>query len=616
MKLQSKIISIVIMLSLTANLVFVVLFFLSTYSQAINQLEEKIENNNILLNQVNSTPLYDTDVTKLETNLKSFLNDSEIISISLEEIDGPIKLYFEDSSPSIKKIIEEEVIIFYKEEEIGIVKTTYTRETLEKNITQSVLQIIASIILVIITISIVLYFFLRKVIKPITYLTELSTEIASGKLDKEINIVSNDEIGILAKSFTTMRDSIKQKMNSLKVENEERRHAETEVMKTKSYISSIIDSMPSILIGIDLEGKVSQWNIQAEHKIGITADSALGRPLNEIVPRLYSNKEIRIESIVKNRQLKTFKIHYEKDRKDVYEDVTVFPLVAEGVSGAVITIDNITEKIRLEEMIIQNEKMLSVGGLAAGMAHEINNPLAGLIQTANVITNRLYKKNLTANIRAADEAGTTLENIEKYLIARGIPRLFDNIHDSGLRASSIVNNMLSFARSGDFLGSGYNINQIIDKTLELASTDYSFKEDFDFKQISIEKDYDNNLPLVSCDEVKIQQVCLNLFRNGAQAMMIAGIEHPVIKVRTWQETESGKICISVEDNGPGMTEEVRKRIFEPFFTTKPVGIGTGLGLSVSFFIITENHNGDITVESSVGKGARFTIKLPLNSSLN
>jgi len=176
--------------------------------------------------------------------------------------------------------------------------------------------------------------------------------------------------------------------------------------------------------------------------------------------------------------------------------------------------------------------------------------------------------------------------------------------------------MLSFARSGDFLGSGYNINQIIDKTLELASTDYSFKEDFDFKQISIEKDYDNNLPLVSCDEVKIQQVCLNLFRNGAQAMMIAGIEHPVIKVRTWQETESGKICISVEDNGPGMTEEVRKRIFEPFFTTKPVGIGTGLGLSVSFFIITENHNGDITVESSVGKGARFTIKLPLNSSLN
>jgi len=119
------------------------------------------------------------------------------------------------------------------------------------------------------------------------------------------------------------------------------------------------------------------------------------------------------------------------------------------------------------------------------------------------------------------------------------------------------------------------------------------------------------MPLVPCEAAKIQQVLLNIFKNGAQAMQEASIEKPIFIVRVSYEEVPKTASIEIEDNGPGMDEKTRKRIFEPFFTTKPVGIGTGLGLSVSYFIITENHGGTMAVESTLGHGAKFIIHLPL-----
>jgi len=115
---------------------------------------------------------------------------------------------------------------------------------------------------------------------------------------------------------------------------------------------------------------------------------------------------------------------------------------------------------------------------------------------------------------------------------------------------------------------------------------------------------------VVCEEGKIEQVFLNLLRNGAEAMQEAGVEQPTFTLQSYYDEKINKVCINITDNGPGMTEETRKRIFEPFFTTKPVGVGTGLGLSVSYFIITENHSGEMTAESELGKGTTFCIKLP------
>jgi len=259
--------------------------------------------------------------------------------------------------------------------------------------------------------------------------------------------------------------------------------------------------------------------------------------------------------------------------------------------------------------------MLSVGGLAAGMAHEINNPLAGMMQTAAVVKDRLTNLSLPASQRAAEEVGTSMDTIRDFMEARGIIGMLTSIRESGRRAADIVSNMLSFARKGDSIRSTHNLADLLDQSVELAGSDYDLKKKFDFRHIEIIREYEQKLPVVPCESGKIQQVFLNLLRNGAEAMHeeleAEGREKPQFTLRLMHEREAGKIRIEIEDNGPGMDEATRKRIFEPFFTTKPTDRGTGLGLSVSYFIVTENHGGQMSVQSRPGEGAKFVIRLPI-----
>jgi len=286
------------------------------------------------------------------------------------------------------------------------------------------------------------------------------------------------------------------------------------------------------------------------------------------------------------------------------------PIYMDGV------IVDITDKVRMEEMMVQSEKMLSVGGLAAGMAHEINNPLAGMMQTANVLHSRLTEKEMPANVKAAQAAGISMDALYIYMEQRGMLRMITAINESGRRIEDIVENMLSFARKSDASYSSNDLAQLMDKTLELAATDYDLKKQHDFKTIKIVKNYADNLPCVPCDGASLQQVFLNILRNGAQAMQDAKVEGAQFNLQSWMEPSKNCVCLGISDNGPGMDEATRKRIFEPFFTTKPVGVGTGLGLSVSYFIISENHGGELLVESSPGKGCRFIICLPLSGKEN
>ena len=283
---------------------------------------------------------------------------------------------------------------------------------------------------------------------------------------------------------------------------------------------------------------------------------------------------------------------------------------------------DITEKKRMEEMMVQSEKMLSVGGLAAGMAHEINNPLAGMIQSASVMSNRLTGHDQPANRKAAEAAGTTMAAITAFMKTRGILDMLDNIHRSGLRAAEIVANMLSFARKGDAVFSSQDLAALLDQTIDLAGSDYDLKKKYDFRQIAIVREY-GDVPPVPCEAAKIQQVILNLFRNGAEAMQdkVVAVAHgtcqetdyqPRFTLRLVHEKEARKVRIEVTDNGPGMDEPTRKRVFEPFFTTKPTDIGTGLGLSVSYFIVTKNHAGEMLVEATPGIGSTFIIRLPVD----
>jgi|GEM_PF-1110446 len=388
---------------------------------------------------------------------------------------------------------------------------------------------------------------------------------------------------------------------------------EEELRKLRNYLSNIINSMPSMLVAVDGEGRVTQWNRQAEQVTGLNFKDAQAQPLAKVFPRLADEMKNIRTSILERRVIKSPKVSRKVAQEICYEDIIIFPLVANGVEGAVIRVDNVTERVRMEEMMIQSEKMLSVGGLAAGMAHEINNPLAAMMQTAQVMAQRLKTAaNIPANLKAAEAAGITMESIERFMEERGIQRMIETIISSGQRVSETVNNMLSFARKEDAAVSAHHLDKILDKTIELAATDYDLKKDYDFKKIEIIREYDDNLPAVFCQASKIQQVILNILSNGAQAMQGAGTPEPKFIVRTYVDPVRDMACMEIEDNGPGMKEEIRKHIFDPFFTTKPVGVGTGLGLSVSYFIITENHKGEMTVESSPGTSAKFVIRLPLS----
>ena len=394
----------------------------------------------------------------------------------------------------------------------------------------------------------------------------------------------------------------------------ERKQTEVELNRLRNYLSNIIDSMPSVLIGVDGDGVVTQWNSEASRKTGISAESALGRPLPEVFPRLANLMEVVKDAISFRQKHINPKRAFQVNNETHFEDVTVYPLTANGVDGAVIRVDDITERVRIEEMVVQSEKMLSVGGLAAGMAHEINNPLAGIIQTATVLTNRLTH-NLPENERVANQLGTSMDAISAFMDIRGVPKMLKGIRDSGARAADIVMNMLNFARKEGQGRSSLDLAQLIDRTVALADSDYDLRSKQDFRKIKIIREYEENLPLVSGESGTLQQVILNILRNGAEAMQ--GVEqnqdqpHQFI-LRLAKEDAARMVRIEIEDNGPGMDEDTCKRIFEPFFTTKPVGLGTGLGLSVSYFIVTENHGGEMTVRSQPGKGSNFIIRLPLN----
>ena len=390
----------------------------------------------------------------------------------------------------------------------------------------------------------------------------------------------------------------------------ERYRGEEEMRRLRNYLINVINSMPSVLVGVDLDGRVTQWNVAAEQATGVTAESAQGQPLDRLLPTL-SQQLNGVRRAMPGQTVKTaVKVPRSVGGETRYEDITVYPLVSDGIEGAVIRVDDVTERARIDEMMVQSEKMLSVGGLAAGMAHEINNPLGVILQALQNVFRRVAP-DLPANIRAAEKCGVDLTRMRRYLEAREIFVFLDDIRQSGERAAAIVANMLSFSRKTEGKGTPADIAELLERTVPLAASDYDLKKHYDFRQIEVVREYQPGVPPVTCQAAKIQQVFLNILRNGAEAMRMMKTvgQSPRFVLRVLGDEKM--VRVEIEDNGPGMDEATRKRVFEPFFTTKPPGSGTGLGLSVSYFIITEDHGGIMTVESNPGAGSRFIIQLPV-----
>jgi PAS domain S-box-containing protein len=259
---------------------------------------------------------------------------------------------------------------------------------------------------------------------------------------------------------------------------------ESDLKKLRTTLQNIIDSMPSVLVGVNPDGRVNQWNREAEKMTGIDASRALGSAIENIYPSLAVVMQKADRVIKEKRPHKESKVSSLIDGQLHYSDITIFPLTPGETGETVIRVDDITDRVRIEEMMVQSEKMLSIGGLAAGMAHEINNPLAGILQNIQVMRNRL-SGSLEKNHVVAEECGIRMADIQAYMERRSIPAMVASIMDSGQRAARIVENMLSFSRKSEATATMCDLSSLMDATLELAENDYDLKKRYDFRQIAI-----------------------------------------------------------------------------------------------------------------------------------
>ncbi|ACE84203.1 sensory box histidine kinase [Cellvibrio japonicus Ueda107] len=405
------------------------------------------------------------------------------------------------------------------------------------------------------------------------------------------------------------------KINNLLIDEVARHEATGHLLReTKEYLQSMINSMPSIIIGVDAEGYITHWNAAAESNFEIFSSEALGKNITHVLPKFPVSRET-IAHIIRAGEPRSLEhTRNNEDDSNQYYEITIYPLIANVRPGAVIRVDDVTLRVTIENLMIQNEKMYSLGEVAAGIAHEINNPLSVILQNVQNITRRL-DPHFAGNQKEAQTLALDLQQVDQYLRQRDIYQFLQYIREAGERSANIVTTMLAFSHQGQKANTLIDISQLIHQTLTLNQNLYGGKPDT--QTPLIHTDISNNLPPIKGSGPELQQVLLNLLRNARQALGNAASDTradqaPCIWIRA--RVQEGDLVIEIQDNGPGMSENVRRHIFEPFFTTKGVGSGTGLGLSVSYFIISERHRGSIEVKSVPGRGSTFIIKLPLNET--
>ena len=330
----------------------------------------------------------------------------------------------------------------------------------------------------------------------------------------------------------------------------------------KDFNENIIESI-SVGVMVEIGGKVAGWNRALEELTGRRRGEMIGKAISDIIPGQ------SLERLREERHL------YKHPWESRVVNFSATPLVdKEGrTTGRLIIVDDMTERVRLEDQIVESDKLTSMGLLAAGVAHEVNTPLAVISSHS-----QLLRKELPA------------EDTRRVVL--------DKIINQTFRASEIVNNLLSFSRTNPTELVELDLHRTIRETLSLL--DHTLKAG----GVRVETDFAAETPMSFGNEGKLQQVFLNLFLNARDAMPRGG----VLGVRT--ESDDSKLRIWIEDNGLGIAAGNIKKIYDPFFTTKEVGKGTGLGLSVSYGIVQE-HGGSIGVESAPNQGATFRLELPL-----
>ena len=383
---------------------------------------------------------------------------------------------------------------------------------------------------------------------------------------------------------------------------------------------NIFNALPLTLIGIDSSKQICQWNRQVEKLLGISAEIALGNPWMKLLAELPLPNETFELVVASQTMVRLDRLPWRRAEQSRLLELTLYPSGDLFASGVLVQIDDVTEQAQRDELTMQQEKMVSVGNLAAGVAQAIDHPISGILQNLQVIRNRLHP-NLPKNIELAQSCEIDIDQLDNYLHERGIHAILNAVIESGQQAAHVVHSMLNFSHKDDSGFQYQRLSSLLDKAVELATSNYNQHDDLDFRKIEIIRHFEAELPSLYCSPGQLQQVFLNLLMNGANAMSQ--------RLRFWEKNrdtlpmeekprfilrlkkQQNALRCEIEDNGCGMKEEVRKRIFDPFYTTQKSG--TGLGMSICYFIVSKNHNGRMSVDSRPDCGSKFTLELPLLS---
>jgi PAS domain S-box-containing protein len=404
---------------------------------------------------------------------------------------------------------------------------------------------------------------LRKILIPIRLLAQGTARIANGQYGIEVPVTSKDELGILANSFNRMSKVL----------------ADTTV--SKDFLGDILSNMIDPLIVVAADGTIRMANQATLKMLDYEEKELQGQPAHVLFldkNRLPSGLEQ--ETLIGKKSVQNLELEFRK--KDGAKVPVLFsssPLQdAEGhFTGIIATAKDMTERKRLEGAIRQSEKMSAVGQLAAGVAHEINNPLGVILGFAQAAVRRLQPN---------DPLELPLKSIEKEAI----------------RCKDLVQNLLTFSRVSKIEREPMDINRAAEGAFTLVMAQARISH------VEVRKEFAANLPRVLGNPNQIQQVIINLTNNALDAM---GDNTGVLTLKTesLQEGPLSWVCLRVIDTGPGIPPEIISRIFDPFFTTKPLGKGTGLGLSLVHEII-KKHSGTIDAQSRPGY-TEFCVKLPI-----
>jgi PAS domain S-box-containing protein len=365
--------------------------------------------------------------------------------------------------------------------------------------------------------------------------------------------------------------------NSLLYQDQQERAAELKLLK--EFNESIIESINVGLLAVNLEGRVTRLNSALEHILDLRRDAAVGRRVEDLFSEDFADtlKQVLGKDGWRLKEIRNiYKLHTAtRGNRTLVLNIALAPLQdAQGQTGALVVLEDVTARITLEEQLQQREKLSSIGLLAAGVAHEVNTPLTGVSSYTQMLLGMLN------------------ENDPKHA-------LLQKVRTQAERATNIVNNLLNFSRTGSATEfCEVDVARVLDDTLQLLEPQLRRS------QIEIVRRYDRDAPEAYANAGKLQQVFTNLILNARDAIPDGG--RIVVATET---AEDGSLVAEISDTGIGIAPENVAKLYDPFYTTKGVGRGTGLGLAVSYGIVQE-HTGRITVDSTPGQGTTFRITLP------